>query len=544
VHTVTTNAVASGQSADAPRPRQFTRASSGLVREFSIGDAASYGVISAGATVGFLVLFPFPQASSPGIWVFGTCALAFLVALPIYFVYAGLGSAMPRAGGDYVYESRSLNPFVGFVVPMTCQVLAFLPLIVSSALVAAQSGLAPIASAIGWDGLASDLTTKSGSLIATLVLIALMYIVNVRGLRVYKFVQRYLLIPAIALSAITVYIVLLTNLNTDFAADFDSYSAPLTTAEVEKGAQAAGFEHTGYSLGDTALWVTPLLAYVPFAMFAAMGLLGEVRSANNFGKLFRAFVIPGFIVAFVLLGLPYLLLQSIIGSDFLGEFGTAYVAGEIAPNYVASVQVLLAMLADSPVVTTLIALGFIAAGFGFANSVFVNCSRIMMAMGLERALPPLFGDVSSRFHTPVKGLTIYAVASAAVAWVYIYDPDYALTLLISTTVLSAVILAVTSLGGALLPYRAPAIYRESPVARYTLGSVPAITVVGAIGAIVVSVFVYLALTEDALGLTSTDARITMAAEFGIAALIFGVNRLLQRSRGFDPSLAAREIPPD
>ena len=240
LHTVTTRAAASAQGADPPR--QFTRASSGLVREFSIGDVASYGVISAGATVGFLVLFPFPQASSPGIWVFGTCALAFLVALPIYFVYAGLGSAMPRAGGDYVFESRSLNPFVGFVVPMTCQVLAFLPLIVSSALVAAQSGLAPIADAVGADGLAADLTGKTGSLIATFVLIALMYIINVRGLRVYKFVQRYLLIPAIAVSAVTVYIVLLTNLNTDFAADFDKYSAPITTAEVEEAATTAGFQ--------------------------------------------------------------------------------------------------------------------------------------------------------------------------------------------------------------------------------------------------------------------------------------------------------------
>ncbi len=139
---MTTDASASGRPPTAA-PGQFTRASSGLVRQLSIRDTAWYGVIAAGVTFGLFLLFPIPQAVSPGIYVLGTCALAFLIAVPIYFVYAAFGSAMPRAGGDYVYESRSLGPFPGFVVPMTCQVIAFLPFIVSAALFAAQSGLAP-----------------------------------------------------------------------------------------------------------------------------------------------------------------------------------------------------------------------------------------------------------------------------------------------------------------------------------------------------------------------------------------------------------------
>jgi hypothetical protein len=152
--------------------------------------------------------------------------------------------------------------------------------------------------------------------------------------------------------------------------------------------------------------------------------------------------------------------------------------------------------------------------------------------------------VSPRFHTPAKGLTIYAVASLAVSAVYIYKPSYGLTLIISTTVLSAVIIAITSLAAALFPFTAREIYNASPVSRWNLGSVPLITVVGGIGAVVVAIFVYLALTESALGLTTPGARITMLVELGAAILIYVVNRVVQQSRGFDPGLAARTIPPD
>ena len=57
------------------------------------------------------------QRNVPGI---GPYVLpAYLIgALPAIFAalaYAALGSGMPRAGGSYVYASRSLNPYLGFV---------------------------------------------------------------------------------------------------------------------------------------------------------------------------------------------------------------------------------------------------------------------------------------------------------------------------------------------------------------------------------------------------------------------------------------------
>ncbi len=526
-------------------PREFTRASSGLVRELTIRDTAVYGIISAGVTYGFILLFPIPQAVSPGINVPITCALAFLVAVPVYFVYAAFGSAMPRAGGDYVYESRTIGPFLGFVFPMAAQVIGFLPLIVSAGLFAAQSGFAPILDAIGLHGVASDIeTTKTGGFISVIVLLCLVSLINVLGLRVYRRVQRFIFLPMIILSVLTIYILLLVNLGTNFAPHFNSYSAPITVHDVQQQAAAAGYHPTGYSFRDTIIWVAPLLAVIPFAMFAAMGLLGEVRSANNLGRLFRAFTVPGAIVAIAILAIPYILLQHIAGRDFMVQFAVAAGAGKITPTYVPSVQAFLGMLSSSPAVTILIALGFIAGGLGFMNTFFVNVPRIMMAMGLERSIPTLFARVSPRFHTPATGVVLYAAASAAVAAVYVYKPSYGVTLLVASSILSAVIIAVTCLASVFFPSRAPLIYKGAPVSRFRIGRVPLITVVGGLGFILVGIGVYLALTEKALGLTAPGARITMGVEFLVVIAIYFINRGVQRSRGFDPSLAARTIPPD
>ena len=124
--------------------QSFSRKSSGLVRELTLADAAWYGVLGSGGLFAFVFLFPSPQFASPEISVPLMLVAHAAVRGVVYFVYAGLGSAMPRAGGDYLYESRSLHPVVGFTVPWACQLLFWLAFPAAGAFVVTTFGLVPI----------------------------------------------------------------------------------------------------------------------------------------------------------------------------------------------------------------------------------------------------------------------------------------------------------------------------------------------------------------------------------------------------------------
>lgn len=88
----------------------------GLRRQLGLLGLAATGICSMlGASV-YVVPFMI-QRNVPGIgsWVLPAFLLAAIPALLAALAYAILASAMPRAGGSYVYASRGLHPYLGFV---------------------------------------------------------------------------------------------------------------------------------------------------------------------------------------------------------------------------------------------------------------------------------------------------------------------------------------------------------------------------------------------------------------------------------------------
>lgn len=90
--------------------------SNGLNRQLGLLGLAATGICSMlGASV-YVVPFMI-QRNVPGIGAHVLPAFLFaaLPALLAAMAYATLASAMPRAGGSYIYASRSLSPYLGFV---------------------------------------------------------------------------------------------------------------------------------------------------------------------------------------------------------------------------------------------------------------------------------------------------------------------------------------------------------------------------------------------------------------------------------------------
>src|SRR6266446_4210978 len=94
----------------APQDFNFTRNATGLVREVSMWDALIMNV--AVGSVFLLLQAPaiFPGGSMVLSVVIGTVIMAFT----LLWVYSEFAAAMPRSGGDYVFVSRALHPFLGW----------------------------------------------------------------------------------------------------------------------------------------------------------------------------------------------------------------------------------------------------------------------------------------------------------------------------------------------------------------------------------------------------------------------------------------------
>ena len=96
----------------------FVRKATGLVRSWSVFDAFVYAFFSINLVTLGLYIFSFGYFVPDG-----NLVPAILISTPFLLfeviVYAALIAIMPRAGGDYVWQSRILGGPIGFVLAVT-----------------------------------------------------------------------------------------------------------------------------------------------------------------------------------------------------------------------------------------------------------------------------------------------------------------------------------------------------------------------------------------------------------------------------------------
>src|SRR3712207_6606324 len=95
----------------------FLRKATGLVRSWSVFDAFVYSFFSINlVTLGLYIISQMWALEGA---LLPTLILSAILILAEVVVYAGLIAVMPRAGGDYVWQSRILGGGVGFVLAIT-----------------------------------------------------------------------------------------------------------------------------------------------------------------------------------------------------------------------------------------------------------------------------------------------------------------------------------------------------------------------------------------------------------------------------------------
>jgi len=544
-------------------PEVFVRKSSGLVRVMSPSSAFVYNILTMG------LIFPWTYLWAPGALPGGQLVwgilLAMVLEIPIALAYVWLSTALPRSGGDYVFQSRVLGGGIGFTLVFSGFVIWILQWVALSGWLLATLGFAPLflglAATTGNASLvdvSTWFTTAEGIVITSVANAGLALVILVSGFQNYVRLQRVMWI-AILVAFATMLVVLATTAVTDISGRLDAFSAAIGgsstfTADATAAAQAAEVDlNPPFSLLATLLIAPIAWTSLQWATYSSQQN-GEIKSAGNFRS--QAFIIVGaLIVTGVLLAVLAFVLERAVGSEFLYVAGSGYWSGvgeaTLAGSYLWP-NILATAIANNPIVTLLIAAGFILNGHQIVHNCYIGMTRVMVAMSLDRVLPELVSSVSDRLHTPVNAHVIYFVASLPVIYLYntfvLVGGDGTETswgsLTLGVTFACGYVFVGTALAGALLPFRAKALYDASPGAKYTVGGIPLVTIVGLIGTVAGVFFLWMFLTNEALGLTSDLAYRVVAGILIFALGWYLVTKFARRSSGINVDYAFKEIPPE
>jgi len=176
---------------------------SGLARELGLAGLAATGICSMlGAAINVI---PFMiQRNVPGIgpWVLPAFVFGALPAILAAVAYAVLASAMPRAGGSYVFASRALSPYLGFVASFAQWFGLSIVIGVVSYLIVPF--FRDIATAMEWTSLAVTLDTGPVRVGISLTLLWTFVLINMRGAATYERTLVPLMFLMFALGAVVI----------------------------------------------------------------------------------------------------------------------------------------------------------------------------------------------------------------------------------------------------------------------------------------------------------------------------------------------------
>ena len=539
----------------------FSRNATGLVREVSLYDAFVMNTLGMNVAVGAVFLFLQAPAAFPG----GSMLLAVLIgtvvmAFTLLWVYAEFAAAMPRSGGDYVFVSRALHPFVGWLLSWS-QGLWLIFFWIGFNAWFALTFAAPVAlSTIGtvtgqhlWLRLSGDLLAKFSLLgvttqwwvllLGTLINVAFALLLVLGGHGYWRWQKVFFLFAG---GSVLVSALLLLVKGGSFAGDaFAAKSGGLRFDQIVPAAQAAGYTGSNprFSLSDTLLMLPWVFFVVGYAQGSAQ-IGGEVKRASRTQYLA---MVGGVLVNGAVLALLVLLFTRAAPARWIGSLG--YLAGS-APdklglpgglppgfNFIAS------LLTHNVALLAFLGLGFVFWALLGTPLSELQATRYMLAWSLDRTVPPGVGKVSDRWHTPVRAIAFCTVTGeiALVALVTVAQAS-----LLGALLAQILAFIVVSLAGIAFPFRVRDVW-ESAGGRRLLG-VPAVTLAGIGGVVVLGALLLLFILNSTVNATfAVTRRLSLGFMIGVVVagvLWYAAAWLLNRSRGVDLGLAYREIPPE
>ena len=533
--------------ATSPAPGLFTRKATGLVREGRTRDALFYNLLwsSVALTFAFYWLF---AAFYPGSNALVTFLVAAALGLPGAFLYAMLSQLMPRTGGDYVFNSRSLHPAIGFAGNFSYSFWLAVVIGVYTTYIAAYGfgafgrTMAGFGAGSGWLSFGNWFSTHWGLFITgTVVLLLSAVMFAIGGVRLFFRIQAACF-ALFMLGAVLVPVVVgLFQDHAGFLANFNSYGQHLGAAHpiaaLVASSNKAGFAHAGFSWSMTLRAVSVFWFIFGF-IFSSNYFAGEIRLA----KRTHIYSMPGAVLLAVLVLLVMVpTFSHIVGYDFSARLGladpTSYGFASGAPAY----PELIGVAAGSPIIGIIAILGFTIGLVVWLPQTLLLVSRNMFAWSFDRVMPDKLSSVDSRSNSPLWAIGVMLGLAVASTAIYSFTTWFSsLSALLGLTIP----LLVTAVAGILLPFRRRELVENSPYRRRVAG-VPLLSLVGGLALLGFSGAIAVLLWDPGSGASLSDnpGKLELAVVVYVVGLvIWFLARAIRRSQGIDIDLSYRELP--
>lgn len=541
----------------------FLRNATGLRREVSGLDAFIMNTFGMNIAVGAVLLFLqapsyFPQGNMLVAIIIGTVLMAFT----LLWVYATFAAAMPSSGGDYVFVSRTLHPFLGWLLGWSQGMWLIFFWIgfnawfsLTFAVPVAFSTIGAATGQSGWIALSSNLLSSFSILgittqwwvilIGALINIGFAVLLIMGGRSFWRWQKAFFLVAG--LSILLAFALLIFDGNNiqvawnAFAAQHQglSFNQVIPTAVKHGYTLPSG----GFNLTDTLLMLPWVFYVVGYAQGSAQ-IGGEVRHASRTQYLA---MVGGVLVNGVMLLLIGVAFFHAVGVNWIGSVGYLSInnpsllnlPGNLSPSF----NFIVSLASGNVIVPIIIGVGFVFWALMGTPLSELQATRYMLSWSLDRMIPAPLGDVNERFHTPVKAIILCTVTGTLALIALVTIPQASL---LGALLAQIAAFILVSIAGIFFPYRLRNVW-EASGAHKILG-IPSVTLAGIGGVIALGglmlMFIFNSTLNTTFGVTAILSLSFMVGVVVIGIIWYLVAYAINRSKGVDLGLAYREIPVD
>lgn len=517
------------------------------MREGRTRDALFYNLMWSSVALVFAFYWLF-YAFYPGANGIVGVLIAAAIGLPGAFLYALLTHMMPRTGGDYVFNSRSLYPALGFAANFCYSVWLAITIGVYTTYLASYGfgafgrTMAGFGAGRGWLSFGNWFSTHAGLFVTgavVLILSALVFAVG--GLRLFFRIQIVcfvlyviggLLLPIIV-GAFTSHGTFLSNFN-DYAHHFGAVKA---SHAVTSSAAKAGFAPAGFDLTTTVKSLSVWWFIFGF-IYSSNYFAGEIRM----GKRTNLWSMPGALaIAVIALLIMVPTYTHMVGYSFSAQLGlatpTAYGFAAGAPAY----PELVGIGAGSPVVGIITIIGFGVGLLIWLPQTMLLVSRNIFAWSFDGVTPERLSRVDPRSRSPLLAIGLMLVLGIGSTAIYAFTTWLsALSILLGLTIA----LLVTAISGIVIPFTQPQLVANSPYNKRVLG-LPLLSIIGFLALLGFSCAIAVLLWDPNSGVSLSKNPGKLWLALGVLAagiVIWYIARAVRKTQGTELDLAYHELP--